>query len=425
MACQGVKQRIVGVIFALTLLMAPVLAVAAEVKFPVSAYTPEELAKVREWEKTWAGKKIDKTNIDQVAEFFPESYIDIYKDPEKWGTPPGVGLYFYIIPYKQIIETKGMIEATKKYAPLVKTDSDGEITNYAEIAGFPFPDPKTGLEIAYNTECQNRGDTYHMRWFAPVVDPRARTDRVSDQEFDEMYFIHRTEVDPKPAVPDNPKGYHHGQFVHFRLPPEMNNSRFIVLKFIDQSIEFKSYLYYSDFRRIRRLSQAERSNAIDGTDMIYDDGNMWDGYLNRNTYKSIGKKELLLSRQQDMDKVTRVPGQAMASGYTFERCNTYMVEVINKDPHYIYSKRIWYVDPETYSIHWQEMWDETGKFWKCFIQPTNSFKTAKGEMKNFHVGYVIQDFQRMHSGFTHMKISGISIEVSPKIFLLSNLQKSY
>ncbi len=38
------------------------------------AYSAEELAKVREWEKTWAGKKIDKTNIDQVAALLPESY---------------------------------------------------------------------------------------------------------------------------------------------------------------------------------------------------------------------------------------------------------------------------------------------------------------------------------------------------------------
>lgn len=57
---------------------------AAEVVMP-TAYTTDELAKVREWEKTWVGKKIDKTNVDQVAQYMPESYVGLYKNPETWG----------------------------------------------------------------------------------------------------------------------------------------------------------------------------------------------------------------------------------------------------------------------------------------------------------------------------------------------------
>ena len=71
------------VLCAAVVLMLPVLnAGAAEVNFPVSAYTPEELAKVREWEKTWVGKKITKDNIDQVAEFLPEKIPEIFKEED-------------------------------------------------------------------------------------------------------------------------------------------------------------------------------------------------------------------------------------------------------------------------------------------------------------------------------------------------------
>ena len=35
----------------------------------------------------------------------------------------------------------------------------------------------------------------------------------------------------------------------------------------------------------------------------------------------------------------RVPGQALSNGITVERCNTYVVDVISKDPNYLYSKR--------------------------------------------------------------------------------------
>ena len=63
------------------------LTASAEVVYPVPSYDNEALAKVRNWEKNWAGKKIDKTNIDQVSEYLPDSFVQIYKDTEKWGAP--------------------------------------------------------------------------------------------------------------------------------------------------------------------------------------------------------------------------------------------------------------------------------------------------------------------------------------------------
>jgi hypothetical protein len=199
----------------------------------------------------------------------------------------------------------------------------------------------------------------------------------------------------------------------------------ISMKFIDESKDYLTYLYYGEFRRIRRLSAAERTNAIDGTDLFYDDADMWDGYISNNNYTLKGKKELLVSRRQDMDRIIRVPGQALASGFEFERCNTYVVEVISKDPYYLYSKRIWYIDPETYYIQWQEVYDQLGRFWKCFMLAENNIKTAKGEMKSFMVSFLLHDFQRTHSGHTTMKNEGISVDVNPNVFLLSNLQRSY
>ena len=107
-----------------------------------------------------------------------------------------------------------------------------------------------------------------------------------------------------------------------------------------RAVDYTSYLYYSEFRRIKRISQAERTNAIDGTDMIYDDGNMWDGYLHHNkSFDYKGKKNMLVARHQDIKKVTRVEGQGQANGYDMERCNMYVVEVKHKDPNYLYGKR--------------------------------------------------------------------------------------
>ena len=60
------------------------------------------------------------------------------------------------------------------------------------------------MKIAWNFEMQNRGDTYHYRRYSPNINPKNKSERVSDQEFWEFYFVNRTELDPKPAIEKNP-----------------------------------------------------------------------------------------------------------------------------------------------------------------------------------------------------------------------------
>jgi len=411
----------------LLLLALPIVACAVEVQFPVPSYTPEELAKVREWEKTWVGKKVDAGNIDQVAQFLPEGFVSIFKNQARWGAPPD-GFSFLVSAYTPAGVTPGTIEATKKWAPLVKTDANGRITNYGEIAGVPFPNPKTGLEVAYNFECNTRGDTYHSRWTSPVINPRTKSDRLADQEFTEMFFFHRVDVDPRPAYAekDNPKGYFRTELMHMYLPPEMLNSRLLQIRYIDDQKDDDSYLYYKQFRRVRRISTSERTNAIDGTDQIYDDAYQWDSHVRYNTYKMLGRKDMLVPRHTDCTKAVRIEGQGFPSNLNFERCNVYVVEAASTVKGYIYSKRMWYVDPETYLISWQEMWDKNGKYWKIMEQITNDTKNANGDMRNFFSGLLIFDFIRDHAGWSVQAPKELSVTtIKPDIFTTNNLQQTY
>ncbi len=429
MKARGVVHRSKQLITVLVLLMLPGLCAAAEIDMG-TAYTPEELAKVREWEKTWVGKKIDNTNIDQVAELIPEQWLDVYKNPRKWGAPDGEVFWFEIVPYKKTKESKGYVEATQKYAGTFGLDEKGLMPNIREVAGRPFLNPQNGQEVAWNFEMNNHGDTAQYRRFSPNINPKSRTERLSDQEYWEFYFINRTEVEPKPALPakQNKKGYRRGMFVHMYKPAEFLNTRMFTMRYTDQSKDDDSYLWYSQFRRIRRMSTAQRTDSIDGTDLIYDDEYLWDGQLTRNTYTLKGKKELLCSRHQDMTKIVRRPGQGMWNGVVLERCNTYVIEAINKDPNYLYGKRIFYVDPENYYILWEDVYDQLGRYWKCYMNQLDMKKTSIGDERPFIVGTVFQDFQRTHSGGSHQQYfyePKISHKLSPTIFTIANLQKTY
>ena len=153
-------------------------------------------------------------------------------------------------------------------------------------------------------------------------------------------------------MPTIEKGIHRGLFLHLYEPPESQNSRFFNLRYIDRNKEDDGYMWYAPFRRIRRINVGQRTDTIDGTDMIYDDEYGWDGHTHaqhlpaHRAGRTFSAHARLILPSSSGRRVRRVP-----NNLSRERLSTYVVEVKSKDPNYIYSKRVWYVDPETYLGH--------------------------------------------------------------------------
>ena len=404
--------------------IAPDRLCAEEVPGYGPCFTPDELAKVREWEKTWVGKKIDKTNVDQVAEFMLPCFVnDVYKKPEIWNEKESY--WFTIAPYQRYVETPGMQEATKKYAATVKTDAEGVITNYADIAGWPFPAPKTAMEHMYNFDFNTRGDAnYHYR-IGPVVEKKSRRERCSEQDMYEMFWVHRVDVDPKPAIPDNAKGVLKSTFLHLFTPPDMLDTMMINLRSMDPKKSDDGYLWYSQFRRIRRMQTTQRSDTIAGTDLVYDDEYCWDNHIGLNTYKLVGTKDMLCARHMDLKNYQRVEGQTVPNGITRERTKVLVIEAYNKNPDYVYKKRVLYLDPETYVSYWTEMYDNRDRFWKGYefwTYPINLEGTQIPKM--YQVGGIFIDFDRMHGGASRDTKCKVGMkEVDRQMFTISYMQQ--
>jgi hypothetical protein len=69
-----------------------------------------------------------------------------------------------------------------------------------------------------------------------------------------------------------------------------------------------------------------------------------------------------------------------------------MVEVVSKESTYIYSKRTWFIDPESFALLDTDMYDRHGRLWKQF---NNNMFTVKGAV--FNSGGYSWDLQRLHS----------------------------
>jgi len=410
--------------FVLTSAVLPCLAWTEEVRFPVSAYTPQELSRVRRWEKNWDGRTITKEKVVGVSAFLPECLVQVYLKPEKCGGPPE-GFYFHIAPYEQIMPTTGVVEATMRYAPTVRITGNGSIETYAHIAGVPFPNPKTGLEIAWNFDFNTRGDSSRFRRYTPNIDLANKAERPQEAECWELYFAHRVDREPRPMLHNNKKKIHWAGFYHMYKPNEYANTRRYTLRYLDFDRDDDQYMYNSLTRRLMRLSTAHRTDAVEGSSIIYDDEYCWNGQIPRNSYTYLGRKEYLAVRHLDADVLERQSGQIIFNNIKRERISTLAVEVVSKDPSYIYSKRIWYVDPETYNILCSQVYDRNGRFWKFMEQLCENVSNENGEHKSFVAACHVIDYRRKFAAVSTQAVKAVGRKMNPFMFTMANLQRTY
>lgn len=391
------------------------MAFAAELEFPRSCYTGDELVTVKQWERRWVNRKITPSNVDEVRGFLPESFYSLMRDTQRWGET-----WFVIVPYRQIFPTPGTAAFTKKYYGQPKLDEQGEIINW--VAGIPFPDTVKALEMAHNFRRRNSGDSMKTNERGYIIDGRLKYDMSLEIHNNYLFFSGRTDVPPVPELPSNPHQIWRA-FAFLQVqPPETRNMRILELHYRDPRKAYESWLWMPSIRRVRRRSTSERQDAQGGADFCGFDNFGWDGPVAINMYAYLGTKELLLARHNDSSKLEHTRGECMWNGVQRERIKTLVVEVTNRDPDFLYSKMIWYLDAETWQILYSDRFDRDGKLWKvldqhCFVSPG-----ADGAAVNSFNSNQMIDVQRTHATLATAGYE-FGIDLPQSMFTTQYLQK--
>src|SRR5438477_502894 len=167
-------------------------------------------------------------------------------------------------------------EATEKYASQVKLTADGRtMENY--VAGQPFPnpdgkDPQFVIKVMYNYEYGyiNGLDDTDLRNFdadtGAIADhgPMTVERHFLLDHFRRLFWTGRLYVDPKPDKP-NPNGYRAQQGLYPILEPfDLKGVGALGNRYISSEKQDDSWLYLPSLRRVRRLSTAQRSDALRG-----------------------------------------------------------------------------------------------------------------------------------------------------------------
>jgi len=179
-------------------------------------------------------------------------------------------------------------------------------------------------------------------------------------------------------------------------------------------------LYLPTLRRVRRMSSAQRSDALFGQDIDVDSYGGYAGQIPWFEWKLLGEKPMLASLhgvRLPPEPCTKDGGMTFCESWEM-RPSIYVIEGRPKLPNYAYSKRVIYVDKETSFIVYSDLYDKAGELWKVVMQSIRTSKRPNpnvdyeyAEPRMFIYAFSVIDMQLMHG--TRAAIPGLAFQQDP------------
>jgi hypothetical protein len=314
------------------------------------------------------GDVITAANADSVAEQVSPGVMWCLKH----------GMKLNIIPYKQIVLPKPYTEATEKYSGQVKL-SDGGRRIEGHVAGLPFPDidvntPDAAWKIMWNYYYRPYyTDDYSYRNFTaetgPITDKGMEIERRYVIAYQgRLYYKGRLYIDPKPEMP-NPEKLHYKEITGPILAPlDLKGAGNLNYRFLGLEEHDRTWLYLPTLRRVRRLSSAQRSDSVFGQDSDVDSYWGYAGNIGWSKWTYLGKKTMLGAYHASHSPVQWCPPPGdFAFCDDWEPRETFIVEGVSTLPQYAFSKRVLFIDKETYTVMYSDLYDRGGRLWKVVI----------------------------------------------------------
>jgi len=323
------------------------------------------------------GDVITAANVDQAKDLISPGLEWCVKH----GWPIKIG------ETKHIEWSKAYKDATEKFSGQVKLAPDG-LTLQNFVAGQPFPvldanDPQIATKIMWNYEYKPAAtDDVDLRNFDADTGtiyggstPMSVERHFLLDHFRVLRYIGRLYNDPKPDWKTS-EGYQTKSSLHPIIEPfDLKGVGGLSFRYIDPAKQDDTWLYLPSLRRVRRLSSAQRSDALFGQDTDVDSYYGYAGHIAWMTWKYLGQKEMLGCWHGQNYPIKWAPG---GSDYAFddvwEKRKVHVVEGVSKLAQYAYSKRVLFIDNETWAVPYSDIYDRAGQLWKIWV---NAFSYRK------------------------------------------------
>lgn len=245
--------------------------------------------------------------------------------------------------------------------------------------GIPFPQPKDGNEAIWNSTLRYKGDTFEQHWSQAAV---TREGTYALVRFEYEYDVHFGGCQYKPEQRRPNLNLHYLQKT--TAPARLAGQILLVHETVDQAKEPRSaWTYNPGQRRVRLAPNVAYDNpgtAADGL-RTNDDFGMYNGATDRYNWKLIGKKEMYVPynsyRLSDPTrKYTDIlkPGHINQDLARYELHRVWVVEATLKPgTSHIYSKRVFYIDEDSWGIVVVDKYDGRGELWRVAEQHSETW----------------------------------------------------
>lgn len=372
------------------------------------------------------GIVIDASNYKQFEQYIPHVLGLLI---EKWG------LKITTTAYKPIHPSLGYIEATNRYhrdVELIDTGNDPRkkgIKGYT--AGLPFPQPKTGLEVAWNYFYNYQGDDGGFHYGVFWISAKKGVER--SEEWRWLYIMramNRTDIDPKPHIPEFAKKGVIYTSMTWAIEPYDKAGFGALYSRYDEPKDQEGWIYIPTMRRTMKATFGTRGDAWNNTDMLYEDVRGYMGYPEWMYWTLKEKRTMLLPMHagapSGKDALKKVFDFDTPPHWNpklkWEPRPVYVVEAKAKFPDYPYAKMVFYFDAETFVIPFKEMYDRKGQLWKVQINAYNDSPNMDTHPPAIGASVTI-DLQAGHATAFPSYNFKSNMNLDPSKFTLSNLQK--
>lgn len=297
------------------------------------------------------------------------------------GAPPFCGNIpeFEIIPTRQYYWSPLVSELTKANLGKAKLDKDGYLVLGTWKGGYPFPRPSgkfKAQQVLYNMEKR------YLGWGGNFVLWNHGIGIAKDHAMD-YWGAHEVRFaklagrigEIGPAGWFDKRAEERGEAAtyvfSFAYPRDQAGLATFLLTYLDPNKRDSSMAYVPSMRRVRKLTSTDTQDAVGGLDLIYDDA---EGFFQKISPTVYPYKYELLEEREYLVPAATIDGAEYVSekakweihNVRFERRPIYVLQMKQQDPNYVYSKRIMYIDKETFLFYHVENYDQKGRLYRTF-----------------------------------------------------------
>jgi hypothetical protein len=323
------------------------------------------------------------------------------------GPPyPGNFRQIKIIPTRQYYQLLMFTQLSAKNVGKTKQDSQGYLLWKTYEGGIPWPKPEgpnKAMQIVYNQlYLQQPCDDMFV-----VVQQQGFTKDLK-VDYQGMAWGGQLRLHGRTTPPlgwYDERAQTHGEFRNrgfvFLSPRDNYGMVQGMTEYLDPDKWTHMKLYIPGLRRVRTLSTTDTQDVNPGSDSLYDDiMGFWqkmNAKIYPMAYKIIAEREYLVpaARIDGTEYLTNPAKGVERMNYEWERRPMYVLELTELDKNYVYSKRMLYLDKETFLLQLSEQYDRKGRLYRTF-EGGNAFVPDAGFLTQGSIQFMI-DYIDQHS----------------------------